>query len=264
MAFDSKKLRKTMMSGRGAILVPLIDSYQRQAKFPEKWNIEIRNTKEPDGHFHPSSHAFAPPSLLCQDMKGMLLHSKPSPALRRTFDCGHMWHGYLQEMLIEMGYVKRENVERHAVVELEGRYGKFTGSGTGDLVDVEIPGHGTWLVDIKTMNKVEFEQGANAFTMKKWVAQVSCYMDWFNTDKAMILAVSKDSPHDMREYQIQKDVPLLQEIYDRWSYARWCIDNNETPDDEFYHPDPLLLNPGDSVMDAVIAEKSVQYDARIA
>jgi hypothetical protein len=261
--FDSRKLRKSMMSGRGSILVPLIESYQRQAQFPEKWQIEIRNRKDPDGFFHPSSHAFVPPSVLYQDMRGLLIHAKPSPALRRTFDCGHMWHGYIQAMLLEMGYVTKENIEHYVVAEREGKFGLFTGAGTGDLVDVQIPGHGSWLVDIKTMNKVEFEQGANPFTMKKWVAQVSCYMDWFDADRAMILAVSKDSPHDFREYQILKDVPMLQEIYDRWSYVRWCLDNDEKPTDGDYHVDPLLLNPGDSVLDAQVAEKSVQYDTAV-
>lgn len=251
-----------MMTGRGAILVPLIDQYQRTAKLPEKWIIEIRNTKEPDGYFHPSSHAFLPPSMLYQDMRKMLIHVRPSPALRRTFDCGHMWHGYLQNIMLEMGYVKEDGIEQHVVAEREGKFGKFIGSGTGDLVNVEIPGHGTWLVDIKTMNKPEFEQGANEFTMKKWVAQVSCYMDWFEADKAMILAICKDSPHDMREYQIIRNDPLLQEIYDRWSYAKWCVDNEQPPSDDEYHVDPLLLNPGDSVFDAVVAEKSVQYETR--
>lgn len=255
MSFDSKKLLKTLTAGRGAILVPHIEQYQYRGKFPKKWKIEIRNEKLPDGHFHPSSDAFTPPSVLYQSLRGMLIHSKPSPALRRTFDCGHMWHGYLQEMLIDMGLVERDNVEKRIVAEREGKFGKFYGSGTGDLIDVDIPGHGKWLVDIKTMNKPEFERGADEYTFKKWSAQVSCYMDWFEADKAMVLAISKDSPHNMREYQIQRDDNLLREIYDRWSYVRWCIDNNEIPSDGDYHVDPLLLNPGDSVYDVLIAEK---------
>lgn len=257
MGFDSKKLRKSMMSGRGSILVPHIERYQWQGKFPKVWNIEIRNDKQPDGYFHPSSDAFMPPTMLHKSMRGMLIKAKPSPALRRTFDCGHMWHGYIQTMLLEMGLVTEGNIERYIACEREGAFGKFVGAGTGDLVNVEIPGHGTWLVDIKTMNKVEFEQGAREFTLKKWQAQVSCYMDWFGADKAMILAISKDSPHDMREYQIIKDVPLLQDIYDRWSYVRWCLDNNEDPTDGNYHVDPVLLNPGDSVLDVEIAAKSI-------
>jgi hypothetical protein len=49
----------------------------------------------------------------------------------------------------------------------------------------------------------------------------------------------------------------LQEIYDRWSYVRWCLDNDEEPTDGDYHVDPVLLNPGDSVLDVEMAAKSI-------
>lgn len=259
MPFDSKKLRKTMTAGHGSILVPLIESYQRAGIFPETWQIEVRNDKKSDGHFHPSSDAFTSPRDLYLSKKGLLLPRPISPALRRTFDCGHMWHGYLQNILIEMGLVTEDNVERYITKKVYTKRGFFVGAGTGDLVNVNIPGYGSWLVDIKTMNKPEFEQGASELTMKKWKAQVSCYMDWFQADKAMILAISKDSPHDMREYQIIKDQPLLDEIYDRWSFVAQCIRSNVDPDEcEYeYNVDPILLNPGDSVLDVEVARNSV-------
>lgn len=231
--FDSKKLMKTLTAGHGTILVPHINAYQARAKFPPVWNIEIRNEKPDDGKFHPSSDAFTPPLDLWKKKKGLLLGQPITPALRRTFDCGHMWHGYLQEMLIDMGLVKRENVERYITARRADKHGRpFDCAGTGDLVDVEIPGHGTWLVDIKTMNATEFGQGASDLTLTKWRAQVSCYMDWLDVDKAMILAVCKDSPHDFREYQIQRDDNLLAEIYDRWGYVAQCLRANVEPEDE--------------------------------
>lgn len=237
--------------------MPHIEAYQARGKFPETWDVQIRNHKERDSHFHPSSHCFTPPHDLWLAMQGRLISPKISPALRRTFDCGHMWHGYLQEMLIEMGLVTRPNVERHLICIVEGRYGQAVGSGTADLVDVEIPGHGQWLVDIKTMSKPEFEAGASQFTFQKWEAQVSCYMDWLGTEKAMVLAVCKDSPHQMREYQIVKNKLLLSQIYDRWSYVADCVRNDREPVYEEYPwvVDPLLLNPGDSVFDVVEASK---------
>jgi hypothetical protein len=260
MGFDSKKLRKSMMTGRGSILIPHIETYQRAAKFPETWNIQIRNRKDPDGFFHPSGDCFTPPSQLYKQLKGQLIYIKPSPALRRTFDVGHFWHGYLQAMLLEMGFVTKENIERHIEHKITTKRGFCVGSGTADLVDVEIPGHGKWLVDIKSMNKPEFEAGVNEFTMRKWQAQVSCYMDWLGADKAFILAVSKDSPHAMHEYQVIKDVALLDEIYDRWSYVAQCMRTQTEPDDENYKVNPLLLNPGDSVLDVEIAN---EYDKKV-
>lgn len=228
--FDSKKLLRTLSVGRGTILVPHIESYQSRGKFPPTWQIEIRNEKVSDGYYHPSSHALTPVKRLWQEKKGLILPEKITPSLRRTFDCGHMWHGYLQSILIEMGVVKPENVERHMKYVITTDQGSCIGSGTGDLVDVEIPGHGTWLVDIKTMNKVQFEQGADEFTMAKWQAQVNCYMDFFKADKAMVLAICKDSPHAMREYQIAPNDVLLQEIYDRWIYVENCLREGVEPD----------------------------------
>ena len=229
---DSKKLRKTMTAGHGAILVPHIEAYQQKAKFPTEWSITIRNEKKDDGHFHPSSHCFMPVRDLWLDRQGRLAKRPISPALRRTFDIGHMIHGYLQSILLDMGLVREENIERYIKQMIFGAHGKCIGAGTGDLIDVAIPGHGNWLVDIKTMGKTEFEQGAREDTLKKWNAQVNCYMDWFQTTKALVLAFSKDSPHDMREYQITRDGTLLMEVYNRWSYVQHCIDEGIEPSED--------------------------------
>ncbi len=229
---DSKKLRKTMTAGQGAILVPLIEAYQQRAKFPSEWQITIKNEKKPDGHFHPSSDAFADVHDLWLDKQGKLVRSSISPALRRTFDIGHMIHGYLQNILLDMELVREANIERYIKQTVEGKYGLCVGAGTGDLVDVEIPGHGHWLVDIKTMKKSEYESGPQELTMKKWTAQVSCYMDWFLSPKAMILAFCKDSPHEMREFQIIRDDVMLKGIYDRWSYVQHCIDKGIEPSED--------------------------------
>lgn len=253
---DQKSLLRTLTINYDQILVPYINAYQAAGKFPKEWTITIPNFKESDGHFHPSSHCFASPRDLYLDIKGLTSKPKPSAALRRTFDCGHMWHGYLEEMLHEMSFVSRENIERYIVKEMEGPYGSFVGAGTGDLVDVEIPNKGSWLVDIKTMNKGEFESGANKFTFMKWEAQVNCYMDWLGAEQAMVLAVCKDSPHNMREYTITRKQDLLDEIYDRWSYTAKCLFWNTLPEDDYTPLDPLLLNPGDSVFDATLVENN--------
>lgn len=65
----------------------------------------------------------------------------------------------------------------------------------------------------------------------------------------------KDSPHAFREYQIQKDSLLLEEIYDRWNYTQLCLNEDREPDID-YVPEPLLLNRGDSVFDEIIATDS--------
>lgn len=259
---DQKSILRTLTISHGAVLVPYIDSYLAAAKFPEEWHITIPNTKKDDGHFHPSSDAFASPRDLYLKHKQVTSSYPINAALRKTFDCGHMWHGYVENIVEEMGFVSHEDVERKVVATLDGPHGPFTGAGTGDLVNVKIPGKGTWLVDIKTMRKDEFEAGANKFTYMKWEAQVSCYMDWFGLDQAMILAICKDSPHAFREYKITKNAQVLGEIYERWSYAAKCIAENTLPEDKYIPLDPALLNPGDSVEDAVVAEVNKLSDLK--
>jgi hypothetical protein len=71
--------------------------------------------------------------------KDRLLSKPVTPALQRTFDCGHMWHGYIQGILMEMGFVHPDNVERKLKYIIKGN---CIGAGTADLVDVNIPGQG--------------------------------------------------------------------------------------------------------------------------
>jgi hypothetical protein len=192
---------------------------------------------------------------LFRQKKGTAPKKPITAALRKTFICGHMWHSFLETILQEMGFVQPDKVEVERTITLMRQATEFTCRGTIDLLDVEIPERGAWLVDIKTMNKGEFEAGANKLTFKKWLAQVSCYMDWMDRDQAMILAVCKDSPHQMREYIIEKDKEMLEGIYNRWVYTQMCLTDDTLPND-VYQPDPLLLNPGDSVLDAVIADEN--------
>jgi hypothetical protein len=226
---DSKKLLRTLTVNRGSILAPLIDSYQARGKFPDKWEIEIRNTREPDSHFHPSGDCYTDPRHLYLEKTGQIKPQRISSALRRTFDVGHMWHGYIQAMLVDMGLVAPDNVEKtlkHKLCTIDGT--DYWCKGTADLVDVHIPGHGYWLVDIKTMNSTNFANPPED-TMKKYRAQVNMYGDWTGSDKMLILAVNKDSPHDFREFIVPKDEDVLVDVYTRWTYVAECIASKSEP-----------------------------------
>lgn len=216
---DSKKLMRTLTVGRGAILSPLIDEYQRRGKFPEYWDIRVPNEKEWDEHFHPSGDCFTNVETLVLQKQKLLTSPPVSANLRRTFDIGHLYHGYLEEIVKHMGLVSPQNVEREIYKEFRTSNGvKFFGKGTADLVDVNIPGHGLWLVDIKTMNKESFGAPDDKL-MEKYNAQVNCYGDWLGIEKMMILAICKDSPHDFREFIVPRDEVTLDDVYDRWHQA---------------------------------------------
>jgi hypothetical protein len=223
---DTRKLLRTLTIGQGSILVPHIEAYQDRGVFPPTWDITIVNEKPDDGHFHPSSECLTPVDVLWRQKKGLTPKERIGSSLRRAFDAGHMWHGYFGSILVEMGFVDPKNVERYIIYDIEEGERYCRAAGTGDLVGVNIPGNGEWLVDMKTMNKQTFESGLSPHMLAKYTAQVNCYGDWFGYEKMMILAIEKDSPHRLKEIVIQRDETLLNEIYQRWLYVAECLRQN--------------------------------------
>lgn len=218
----SKSLRK------GNILVPHIDRYQDKGDFPQTWKIEIQNFKKKDRFFHPSGDTYTPPETLAKEKLGTASDQWIRHPLRRVFDCGHFWHGYYQNILVEMGVVEPENVEKTFQVERRN----FTARGTLDLYKVQIPGsQGEWIVDLKTVSDTEYDAGIRDDTMKKWKAQLNCYGEWTGCRNLMILAVRKGATknpnggpqHDLKEFIIEYDDVLVSQIYDRWEAAQEII-----------------------------------------
>lgn len=226
---DSKKLIRNL-SQKSNILVPFIDAYQAGGNFPNKWHIVIENYKEDDGCFHPSSDCLTPSRELYESFVNPTKPKPISHLLRRTFDCGTLWHGYFENILIEMGFVDPDDVERHYIKEIQSKDGTAKAAGTGDLVNVNIPGHGKWLVDLKTMNKRQFET-PDKYLMDKYTAQVNIYSDFFQLDNIMILGICKDSPHALKEIIIRKDEELIDLIYGKWIHVSNCIKNGSFIED---------------------------------
>jgi len=227
---DFSKLVKTIGAGRGHILAPHIDMFLEQHnEFAP--TVTVGGIKVDDGHFHPSGHCLMDEEALYQDRLGAQ-HRSITAAQKKTFDCGHMWHGYIQAALVEMGFVKPENVERHITLGLPAFNEPFPFrtkiSGTVDLFDVEIPGRGSWLVDIKTASIGTFANLEQTSLFEKYKAQVNVYGDMVKQKNILILVIQKDSPHDFREIQIQSDPELLSEIYEKWIRVARRLEENES------------------------------------
>lgn len=216
---DTKLLKKL---SDGSILASRIEMYQNKGEFPDKWIIEIENDrrKEPDQCFHPSGDCLASEEELYKRLTGKE-SKRISAGLRRVFDCGHFWHAYYQNIIVDMGYADIENVERTYTYEHESGW---TGKGTVDLI-ADFPQKGTFIVDMKTMNDVEFDTGPFPQTLAKWTAQLNCYMHWTGIDQAFILAIRKGGTsgkgglpaHDIREISIEYDNALIEQIYSKWT-----------------------------------------------
>ena len=224
---DLKKLVKSLGYTQGLILAPHIDRFLEQNNdfCP---TLPIGMVKEDDGHFHPSAHPLMSVEELIQDRLAME-HETISASQKKTFDTGHFWHGYIQAALLEMGFVTANNIERKYLWDIPGgptpnpRVPGTMVSGTIDLLDVEIPGRGSWLVDIKTTSSLNFLDLEKTGLYPKYVAQVNVYAERADRKNALILVVEKDSPHRFREIQIQRDNDLLAGIYTRWAEAAEVI-----------------------------------------
>ena len=86
--FDSKKLLKTLTASQGSILVPHIDRYLNEKKFPPTWNIVIPNFKERDPYYHPSGDCFLSPTDLWKKRQGLLMSKLHYSAPLTAGTCG--------------------------------------------------------------------------------------------------------------------------------------------------------------------------------
>jgi hypothetical protein len=167
---------------------------------------------------------------------------KLEPTLGKIFQVGHFWHQYLQEICIRAGLCTRDNVERRGsrgwdpVGESDGKpvYKDFHWvTGSADICPLDIPGYGPYLIDFKTMGSHVFRQiDPYPDALAKWECQLNVYMDFFDVERAMIVAINKDSPHDFKEFEFVRNEALIEAMYLKWQMVAQCLDE-EIPPTEF-------------------------------
>lgn len=175
---------------------------------------------------------------------------KPSVSLSKTFQVGHFWHAYIQHIVVEkLGYATWDDIERRGMrvwgnslktddlLPIPENYGAkpfHWATGSADIAPCHLPVHGDYLVDIKTMGAHDFKQmGLPSWCAPKYECQVNIYMDWFDLERAIILCVSKDSPHEFKEYEYERNQPLIETIYGKWGLVGACVEQNEPPPEDY-------------------------------
>ncbi len=181
-------------------------------------------------------------------------------SLQKTFLVGHFWHQLLQWAVVEMGFAEPSAIE---AVGIRGwgpeqsvgnaSIGEYKwlpyhwATGQADIAPCVIPEVGEYLVDFKTMGNHDYKTaGMPSWAADKYEAQINIYMDWFNMERALIVAVQKDSPHEMKEFEFERNQPLVDAIYDKWHFVSECLDHGEAPsklDNEAFDLKPLLKGP---------------------
>lgn len=219
------KLPSSFRTAHRFKLVPLIERAIAQGDF--EWTFDYSPKRGDDG-WHPSGHCTPSLQELYRHARGEL-KDEIRPSLYKTFMVGHFWHQYLQTLMVENGLAEPDAIERSG--ESRWGLGPFQyATGSGDIAPAVLPHHGEYLVDIKTMNGHDFRgYSMPEWTKDKWECQVNIYMDFFDLERALILGVQKDSPHDLREFEFRRNQPLIDAIYLKWRIVSECLESEVLP-----------------------------------
>lgn len=170
------------------------------------------------------------------------------PSLAKIFQVGHFWHQYLQKICIRAGLCDEQHVERRGErvwkemgpiywggggdgIYLPKSFHWVTGS--ADICPLDIPGHGEYLIDFKTMGSHQFRGNLPAeLTVEKWECQLNIYMDFFDMEKALIVGINKDAPHDFKEFEFRRNQDLIDALYGKWKLVSECLDEGIAPPED--------------------------------
>jgi hypothetical protein len=66
----------------------------------------------------------------------------------------------------------------------------------------------------------------------KYECQLNIYMDLFDMEQALIVAIQKGTPHAMKEFTFQRNQPLIDAIYEKWYLVSDCLDEGVAPSED--------------------------------
>lgn len=226
-------------------LVPKLD--KAIAGFDEEWTF----TYEPKVHdlfWHPSGHCTPKASELYDLAIERLndgVNEEHERSMRKFGPVGHFWHQFLQHIMVryemaESYAIERRgssvwepgtNVRRNVVAPNIVAKPFHACTGSADVAPWTHKGQYDYIVDFKTMGSRSFQRPTlpDSFA-EKYTCQMNIYMDFFGYDRALIVAINKDTPHDFKEFEFRRDGELVDAIYTKWQFVASCLEENERPD----------------------------------
>jgi hypothetical protein len=268
---DKSKLVKNL--GKRYKLVPFLD--KALTTFDAPWEFKYE-PKISDSGWHPSGHCMPPVSALYAEAKMLTqewevkdsqggqfedhVNAKPEALkaeTRKAFMVGHYWHQLLQHLSVELGFAGPNDIERRGRKEWgipnvyyfggggDGfRFPKpyHWATGSGDIAPCKLPGGWEGVVDFKTMASAQYKlPDVPPWAADKYKCQINMYMDFFDLEHGLIVAINKDAPHDFKEFEYERDQALIDAIYGKWEFISECLDHDIeiTKDDDEHFPLPV-------------------------
>jgi len=210
----------------------------------------IYEPKKKDDAWHPSGHCTPPPSVLYDIATGNVEHKEWGSKMLRTFMVGHFWHQLLQKAVVDLGLAEESAIERQGVRtwgDPMTRAPYHWATGAGDVAPCSLPGHGDYIIDFKTMSSFQFKPNkVPDWAANKYEAQINIYMDFFDLEHGLIVAINKDDS-EMKEFEYVRNQPLVDAIYDKWKFVSECLEIEHRPEAEddamFDYIDELFTGP---------------------
>lgn len=245
----SKLFLNGLLNKDKQVLVPLLETYFSRGVFPDEIPVVVHTNKTKDTAFHPSSHTGCARTVYA-DMAGDYVKPKPTAGLQRTFHIGHLLHGWLQELFVDMGLCAESDVEQlhrrsstgdvltpdvpfeelSDILEPLMASGGWWAQGAIDIARCRIPEHGDYIVDFKTVRGMAMrEENPFGGFREKYENQMQVYMDWTGIDRAILLAVGKDTPHGFKEIIVERDPSKAEAIYERWDTIAAALVSGNPP-----------------------------------
>lgn len=219
-------------------LVPHLDAWFDRAEFPDQIPFVVEPNKEHDDAFHPSSDAMECLRTLYFTHRGEIPRWEPDGTLRKIFMVGHYYHAMIQHILVDLGFATEEDIEKeHDEYRTTAAGNPYRMRGFTDVAECKIPGVGSYLIDIKTVNSFQFNQDKlSDENMAKYEVQGQLYMDWHDQDDMILLCAQKDSPHAFKEFYFKRDRGIAEAVYERWEVLADALAEEEPPDCDCIDP----------------------------
>lgn len=245
LKLDKSQITRNL--GKKYKLIPYLE--KALVGFEDEWKYQYIQKKK-DTAWHPSGDCTPPVSELYE--KAMETYEGHDfSGLDKNFQVGHFWHQFLQYIILhKLEFCEPEAIERRGTKDWSRKNHCEPGhwvTGAGDIAPILLPCGWQGIVDIKSMGSFSFKKSENELPFAdKYECQFNIYMDLFDENQTMLLAVNKDTPHDFKEFVYARNQPLIDIIYEKLEFVSACLDAGEAPtkaDNDMFDLDHLLTGP---------------------
>ena len=218
-------LERTLASyQRSETITPYIEEalVKNDGVWPEEYGVKVYNKERKfDNMYHPSSDVSAGETQLYYkfhpELRLQCEKERIMPNLQMTFQVGSAFHSVIQSMLIHLGFTTEDKVE------VKFRNEERMIAGAVDVLELTLPNGESFLVDIKSCNKLPNE-ASYQYSMQLRVYQDNCPGA---PERMALLFIEKSYPHRIRDIEVHKDEQELNKLYDKWNRVRVAIRNND-------------------------------------